>query len=200
MPVPVHSELTPIGEQKYALLSDQFLRGGFRVAETEADLKTIDQSCLASGMVVKINNTEDGNVKTFELMPDLKTWRECFMGAQGPAGEQGPEGKQGPRGMQGLPGPQGEPLRYSDLTADEKEELRGKDGPPGPAMTFDRLTPDQKEALRGQRGEKGDPGPKGDPGLKGDQGPEGPRGPEGSGIGGFDLIADFKTINEYEKI
>jgi hypothetical protein len=43
MPVPVPSELTPIGEQKYALLSDQFLRGGFRVVETEADLKTIEQ-------------------------------------------------------------------------------------------------------------------------------------------------------------
>ena len=144
MPIPMHSELTPITGQKYALLSDQFLRGGFRVLDTESELKTIDQSCRSVGMVVKINNTADNRVKTFELLDDLKTWRECFMGAKGDKGDKGDPGIKGDRGPQGDPGPKGEPLRFTDLTADEKEALRGEPGAPGKSLSFESLTPDQK--------------------------------------------------------
>ena len=44
-------------------------------------------------------------------------------GLQGIQGEDGIPGKQGPPGPPGNPGPKGEPLRYSDLTQSQKQEM-----------------------------------------------------------------------------
>lgn len=44
-------------------------------------------------------------------------------GLQGIQGEDGIPGKQGPPGPPGDPGPKGEPLRYSDLTQSQKQEM-----------------------------------------------------------------------------
>lgn len=44
-------------------------------------------------------------------------------GLQGIQGEDGIPGKQGPPGPPGDPGPQGEPLRYTDLTQAQKQEM-----------------------------------------------------------------------------
>ena len=44
-------------------------------------------------------------------------------GLQGIQGEDGIPGKQGPPGPPGVPGPQGEPLRYTDLTQAQKQEM-----------------------------------------------------------------------------
>nr|DAM67728.1 MAG TPA: leucine rich repeat protein [Caudoviricetes sp.] len=70
----------------------------------------------------------------------------------------------------GNKGDKGEPLKYEDLTPEQKEELKGKDGTmsfedltedqratlkgdKGDAFTFDDLTEEQKEQLRGDKGE-----------------------------------------------
>lgn len=44
-------------------------------------------------------------------------------GLQGIQGEDGIQGKQGPPGPPGKPGPKGEPLRYTDLTQAQKQEM-----------------------------------------------------------------------------
>ena len=44
-------------------------------------------------------------------------------GLQGVQGENGIPGKQGPPGPPGVPGPQGEPLKYTDLTQAQKQDL-----------------------------------------------------------------------------
>ena len=67
----------------------------------------------------------------------------------------GPKGERGDVGERGPIGPKGEPLKYADLTQQQKEELKGPKGDPGKPLTFDDLTPQQKAQLKG---EKGDPG------------------------------------------
>lgn len=48
---------------------------------------------------------------------------EGKQGRQGIQGENGIPGKQGPPGPPGVPGPQGEPLKYTDLTQAQKQEM-----------------------------------------------------------------------------
>ena len=58
-------------------------------------------------------------------------------GLRGEKGDTGDKGDRGERGPQGIPGEQGprgfkgEPLRYADLTEEQKDELRGEQGPQG---------------------------------------------------------------------
>lgn len=51
--------------------------------------------------------------------------------------------------LEALKGAKGDPLKYDDLTEEQKEELKG------PALTYDDLTEEQKEALRGEPGDSG---------------------------------------------
>ena len=44
---------------------------------------------------------------------------------------QGPKGDPGPKGEDGVQGPKGEPLRFEDLTEEQKLELKGEKGPKG---------------------------------------------------------------------
>ena len=53
---------------------------------------------------------------------------------------QGPKGEPGPKGEDGVQGPKGEPLRFEELTEEQKLELKGE---------------------KGDKGEPGTPGPKG---------------------------------------
>ena len=68
---------------------------------------------------------------------------------------QGPKGDPGPKGEDGVQGPKGEPLRFEELTEEQKLELKGE---------------------KGDKGEPGAPGPKGDTGENGEQGPKGEQG------------------------
>ena len=83
------------------------------------------------------------------------------------------------KGDQGEKGEKGDPLKYDDLTEEQKKDLtgpkgeqgiQGKTGPPGPKgepgkdLTYDDLTEAQKEDLKG---EKGDPGKDGVDGKDG---------------------------------
>ena len=51
-----------------------------------------------------------------------------------------------------LKGPKGDALRYEDLTEEQKAELKG---PKGDALRFEDLTEEQKAELKGQKGEDG---------------------------------------------
>ena len=67
----------------------------------------------------------------------------------------GPKGDRGDVGERGPIGPKGDPLRYTDLTSQQKEELKGPKGDPGKPLTFDDLTEQQKAQLKGEKGEPG---------------------------------------------
>ncbi len=49
----------------------------------------------------------------------------------------------------GNKGDKGDPLKYEDLTEDQKEELKGQDG----TMSFEELTEEQRETLKGDKGD-----------------------------------------------
>lgn len=70
-------------------------------------------------------------------------------GPKGEPGEPGKNGENGARGEQGPPVPKGEPLRFEDLTENQKQQLKGEKGD------------------RGEKGQKGDPGEPGPIGLTG---------------------------------
>lgn len=89
---------------------------------------------------------------------------------------QGPKGEPGPKGEDGVQGPKGEPLRFEELTEEQKLELKGEKGdkgepgtpgPKGEPFKFSDFTPEQLELLKG---------PKGDTGENGAQGIQGPQG------------------------
>lgn len=67
----------------------------------------------------------------------------------------GPKGDRGDVGERGPIGPKGDPLKYTDLTSQQKEELKGPKGDPGKPLTFDDLTEQQKAQLKGEKGEPG---------------------------------------------
>ena len=82
---------------------------------------------------------------------------------------QGPKGEPGPKGEDGMPGPKGEPLRFEELTEEQKLELKGENGEQGPKgepFKYTDFTEEQLAALKGERGEKGETG---EPGPKGEQ-------------------------------
>lgn len=89
---------------------------------------------------------------------------------------QGPKGDPGPKGEDGVQGPKGEPLRFEDLTEEQKLELKGEKGdkgeqgipgPKGEPFKYSDFTSEQLELLKG---------PKGDTGENGEQGPKGEQG------------------------
>ncbi len=117
-----------------------------------------------------------------------------FKGDKGERGEKGDQGERGLQGPQGDEGPKGDPLKFTDLTEEQKKELKGEKGDPGKDLTFDDLTELQKQELKGEKGDpgkdgvdgqqgprglQGPQGPKGDPGPQGDVGPQGPQGIQG---------------------
>lgn len=86
---------------------------------------------------------------------------------------QGPKGEPGPKGEDGVQGPKGEPLRFEELTEEQKLELKGEKGEPGTPgpkgepFKYSDFTSEQLELLKG---------PKGDTGENGEQGPKGEQG------------------------
>lgn len=85
-------------------------------------------------------------------------------GPQGPTGERGPVGPQGERGLQGPKGDSGNPLRFEDLTPEQKQELKGEKGEQGQRglkgekgdpLRFTDLTTEQKKQLKGEKGQDG---------------------------------------------
>lgn len=83
------------------------------------------------------------------------------------------DGPSGPVGKRGAKGERGEAMKYADLTATQKEELRGQrglQGQRGKAMVFDDLTNEQRALLKGEKGDKGETG------RNGETGPVGPIG------------------------
>lgn len=89
---------------------------------------------------------------------------------------QGPKGDPGPKCEDGVQGPKGEPLRFEELTEEQKLELKGEKGdkgepgapgPKGEPFKFSDFTTEQLELLKG---------PKGDTGENGEQGPKGEQG------------------------
>lgn len=87
---------------------------------------------------------------------------------------QGPKGEPGPKGEDGMPGPKGEPLRFEELTEEQKLELKGDKGEPGTPgpkgepFKFSDFTPEQLELLKGPKGDTGENGAQGAPGPQGD--------------------------------
>lgn len=119
-------------------------------------------------------------------------------GLQGPQGVPGPQGPKGADGvmrfedltpqqkasLKGEKGDKGDPLRFTDLTQAQKNELRGPQGPKGAdgVLRFEDLTPTQKASLKGEPGKdgaQGPAGPKGADGARGSMGLQGPRGEKG---------------------
>ena len=87
---------------------------------------------------------------------------------------QGPKGEPGPKGEDGVQGPKGEPLRFEELTEEQKLELKGEKGEPGTPgpkgepFKFSDFTPEQLELLKGPKGDTGENGAQGIPGPQGD--------------------------------
>jgi hypothetical protein len=90
---------------------------------------------------------------------------------------QGPKGDPGPKGEDGVQGPKGEPLRFEELTEEQKLELKGEKGdkgepgtpgPKGEPFKFSDFTPEQLELLKGPKGDTGENGAQGTPGPQGD--------------------------------
>lgn len=84
---------------------------------------------------------------------------------------------QGPKGADGVQGPKGEPLRFEELTEEQKLELKGEKGdkgepgapgPKGEPFKFSDFTQEQLELLKGPKGDTGEPGVQGAPGPQGD--------------------------------
>ena len=71
------------------------------------------------------------------------------VGVPGIRGGKGEDGHECPEG------PTGKPLRFEDLTEEQKAELKG---PKGDAQRFEELTEEQKEELRGPKGTPGEKG------------------------------------------
>lgn len=103
---------------------------------------------------------------------------------------QGPKGEPGPKGEDGVQGPKGEPLRFEELTEEQKLELKGEKGdkgepgtpgPKGEPFIFSDFTPEQLELLKG---------PKGDTGENGEQGIQGPQGDNVNA----EIVAKIKNI------
>jgi hypothetical protein len=114
------------------------------------------------------NETESVGFHTIDhIQKDVRELREIAAVIQKKPGPEGPVGKRGVKGERG------EPMRFEELDAPQKEELRGKRGVPGPRgkpMVFEDLTEAQQAMLEGT------PGKKGDRGKAGDTGHAGPRG------------------------
>ena len=87
---------------------------------------------------------------------------------------QGPKGEPGSKGEDGAQGPKGEPLRFEELTEEQKMELKGEKGEPGTSgpkgepFKFTDFTPEQLELLKGPKGDTGENGAQGIPGPQGD--------------------------------
>ena len=72
MAVSIASFLLPIGGQKFFLLEDIYLRGGFRVVASVTERNAIHPSTKKVRMVVV--TADDG--KIWQLQPDNSTWAE----------------------------------------------------------------------------------------------------------------------------
>lgn len=90
---------------------------------------------------------------------------------------QGPKGEPGPKGEDGVQGPKGDPLRFEELTEEQKLELKGEKGdkgepgtpgPKGEPFKFSDFTPEQLELLKGPKGDTGENGEQGIQGTQGD--------------------------------
>ena len=136
---------------------------------------------------------------------------------------QGPKGDPGPKGEDGVQGPKGEPLRFEELTEEQKLELKGEKGdkgeqgipgPKGEPFKYSDFTPEQLNALKGPKGdtgENGEQGPKGEPfkytdftqeqlaalkgerGEKGETGERGRKGPQGDNVN-LETVAKIKNL------
>lgn len=136
---------------------------------------------------------------------------------------QGPKGDPGPKGEDGVQGPKGEPLRFEELTEEQKLELKGEKGdkgeqgipgPKGEPFKYSDFTPEQLNALKGPKGdtgEDGEQGPKGEPfkytdfteeqlaalkgerGEKGETGERGRKGPQGDNVN-LETVAKIKDL------
>lgn len=108
-------------------------------------------------------------------------------GDRGPQGEPGPMGPQGPAGPKGEPGPKGEDgfIKFEELTAEQREQLRGPQGiqgergPQGEVGPIGPAGPQGIQGIPGERGKDGAIGPQGPAGANGAQGEVGPRGEQG---------------------
>lgn len=130
---------------------------------------------------------EDGFVKFEELTDEQKELLrgpQGIQGPQGPKGDKGDKGDQGsvgPQGPQGEPGPKGEDgfIKFEELTAEQKEQLRGPQGIQGERGPQGETGPIGPAGPQGIQGEQGIPGEKGEDGAIGPQGPAGANGPQG---------------------
>lgn len=108
-------------------------------------------------------------------------------GDRGPQGEPGPMGPQGPAGPKGEQGPKGEDgfIKFEELTAEQREQLRGPQGiqgergPQGEVGPIGPAGPQGIQGIQGEKGKDGAIGPQGPAGADGAQGEVGPRGEQG---------------------
>lgn len=59
----------------------------------------------------------------------------------------------GDKGDRGPKGDKGDPLRYEDLTLEQKKELKGEQGDKGDAFTYEDFTEEQLKDLKGEKGD-----------------------------------------------
>lgn len=92
---------------------------------------------------------------------------------------QGPKGEKGDKGEKGEKGERGEALRFSDLTPEQKAEIKGETGATGPQGAQGPQGIQGERGERGPQGAQGEQGPQGIRGERGEQGIQGATGPQG---------------------
>lgn len=152
MPIQLASYLIPKSGNNYALIEDKYIRGGFKVLATEAELSNIDTSAKKEGMFAYTVATG----KVWKLNSDLSTWTESSMG-------------QGSKWLVAA----GSPSAGSGVVGDFYINSTNSD--------FYEKTGASTWTIRGSlKGNTGATGPAGATGATGPQGVQGPTGPAGA--------------------
>ena len=74
MPIPIHSEFRPTNGLDFALVEDKYLRGGFRVVQTEQEMLNMHYSARKALMWVIVREQQRG----YMLLENLTDWTHIF--------------------------------------------------------------------------------------------------------------------------
>ena len=72
--VPVAGQLTPYAGQSYGIVHQNYMIGGWRVADSFAALQTTDVSCLVDGMRGYVKGTSPGDGQEYEYVATANRW------------------------------------------------------------------------------------------------------------------------------
>ena len=130
MPVYVASTLVPKNSGTYALLDDEYLKGGFRVVANEAALQTLDPSVFKADMIAFVSTVagvEGGatfRYKGLDIDGTTRIWERHPLGLKGDKGDAFVYADFTPEQLEGLKGLKGEAFVYADFTAEQLAALK----------------------------------------------------------------------------